>query len=161
MKYGLLVLCLLVSGCVWADTLANELSVIMANNSLQINAPAAAPAPPSPVTGSEISIVGSLLIRGYQLVISTQDEPSCNFTPSCSHFAQQAITKYGFCTGSLMATDRLTRCNGKRGGLYSIDPATGLNIDPIENWAPTPPLPSSAPTARDAGTRPLSPTPSP
>ncbi|MCK4544122.1 membrane protein insertion efficiency factor YidD [candidate division WOR-3 bacterium] len=50
-------------------------------------------------------------IKLYQNTISKQQGEVCVFEPSCSHFAQQAVSKYGL-KGVLMAIDRLERCNG-------------------------------------------------
>ena len=50
-------------------------------------------------------------IRLYQLLLSEQQPDACNFSPSCSHFAYQAIKKKGPLEGALMAIDRLQRCN--------------------------------------------------
>lgn len=60
---------------------------------------------------SPLALVTTGLIRGYQVVISTQDLPSCNFTPSCSQFALRAINSTGAFRGTLLAADRLMRCN--------------------------------------------------
>lgn len=66
----------------------------------------------SPVGGgSELGIAGSGLIRLYQILISSQDSPACNFTPSCSRFAAAAIRKTGFIKGTLLGADRLLRCH--------------------------------------------------
>ncbi|NLZ74749.1 membrane protein insertion efficiency factor YidD [Candidatus Falkowbacteria bacterium] len=35
----------------------------------------------------------------------------CRFTPSCSEYSAQAITKYGVIKGGLMASWRILRCN--------------------------------------------------
>lgn len=42
----------------------------------------------------------------------------CKYTPSCSHYAEEAIKKYGVIKGSLMGTYRILRCNpfSKGGG---------------------------------------------
>lgn len=42
----------------------------------------------------------------------------CKFEPSCSEYARQAIEKYGSTRGSLMATNRLLRCNPLNKGGY-------------------------------------------
>jgi len=82
---------------------------------------------------SELKLIATGLIRLYQLFISSQDMPVCNFTLSCSHFGMAAIRKYGFFYGILMISDRLQRCNGIGRKYYSIDSRTGLAIDyPIE-----------------------------
>jgi len=51
------------------------------------------------------------LIRIYQLVISPVLPPACRFTPSCSHYALEAITRYGALRGSWLAARRLVRCH--------------------------------------------------
>ncbi len=83
---------------------------------------------------SEIKLFFLGIIRGYQLLLSTQDKPSCNFTPSCSKFGVQAIKRYGVGQGILMTSDRLQRCNGYRKP-YPIDKGTGLAIDPVKKYA--------------------------
>jgi len=50
-------------------------------------------------------------IKVYQFLLSEQQPDVCNFTPSCSHYAYQVIKKEGPVKGSLMAIDRLQRCN--------------------------------------------------
>ncbi|MBI4721530.1 MAG: membrane protein insertion efficiency factor YidD [Candidatus Stahlbacteria bacterium] len=54
--------------------------------------------------------MGKTLIRLYQVVFSTRQGEVCNFTPSCSNYAHQAIEKYGL-LGVIIAADRLERCN--------------------------------------------------
>ncbi|NIA29052.1 MAG: membrane protein insertion efficiency factor YidD [Actinobacteria bacterium] len=71
-------------------------------------------------------------IRFYQLFISSQDIPVCNFTPSCSKFGMAAIKKYGVFYGGLMTFDRLQRCNGLGRKYYPIHPVTDKSYDPIE-----------------------------
>jgi putative membrane protein insertion efficiency factor len=58
---------------------------------------------------AQIFLVGQ--IRLYQLLLSEQQPDACNFSPSCSHFAYRAIMKKGSLEGTLMAIDRLQRCN--------------------------------------------------
>ncbi len=70
------------------------------------------------------------LIRLYQVTLSSQDAPSCVFTPSCSHFAQDAIRARGPLVGTLMASDRLQRCFGPARAYYPIDPTTQRAFDP-------------------------------
>ena len=82
---------------------------------------------------SEINLFLLGTIRIYQLFISTQDLSVCNFTPSCSHFAQEAIRRYGFIRGVLMTSDRLQRCNSMS-IYYPWDERTGKYKDPVENY---------------------------
>jgi putative membrane protein insertion efficiency factor len=51
------------------------------------------------------------LIKLYQKFISPLFPPSCRFNPSCSEYAVQAFTKYGFLKGSLKSIWRIIRCN--------------------------------------------------
>lgn len=51
------------------------------------------------------------LIRFYQKHISSVTPPSCRFTPTCSAYAYEAITKYGALKGGFLALKRLLRCN--------------------------------------------------
>lgn len=58
-----------------------------------------------------MKILALWLIRGYQKTISQALPPSCRFVPSCSEYGYQAISKYGFMKGSVMAVWRILRCN--------------------------------------------------
>jgi len=60
----------------------------------------------------EINIVLSTGFLFYKSFISSQDKPSCNFTPSCSEYAVEAFRKKGVFVGWLSSFDRLTRCHG-------------------------------------------------
>lgn len=58
-----------------------------------------------------VKIVTSTGFKLYKTLISPSQGDVCNFSPSCSQFARQAIEKYGIIFGSMMASDRLLRCN--------------------------------------------------
>jgi len=78
-------------------------------------------------------------IRFYQRFVSTQDEPVCNFVPSCSRYGLTVLREYGLVRGMLMASDRLQRCHGLGGGYYLKDPGTGKwRDDPKDGgaWSP-------------------------
>lgn len=63
-----------------------------------------------------------LLLRGYQLLISPLLPPqTCRFTPSCSQYAIDAVTKYGPVKGLFRAAKRVLRCHPFHPGGY--DPA--------------------------------------
>jgi putative membrane protein insertion efficiency factor len=49
-------------------------------------------------------------IKGYQKLISPLLTPRCKYYPSCSTYAELAITELGI-KGLFMATWRLIRCN--------------------------------------------------
>ena len=63
------------------------------------------------------------LIRFYQCHISAHTPPSCRFTPTCSNYAYEAITKYGALKGGALALWRLLRCNPfNKGDFYDPVP---------------------------------------
>lgn len=78
---------------------------------------------------SETKLVLGGLIHAYQLWVSPQGPPACNFTVTCSQFMANAIGKYGVFHGLLMASDRLTRCIRAGRRYYPIDSRTGRAID--------------------------------
>ena len=51
------------------------------------------------------------MISFYRRSISPLTPPSCRFTPTCSAYAQEAITKYGAAKGGFLALKRLCRCH--------------------------------------------------
>lgn len=61
------------------------------------------------------------LLKGYKYFISPFLQPSCRFTPSCSEYATDAITRHGAIRGSWLAIRRVLRCNPWHPGGY--DPA--------------------------------------
>ena len=51
------------------------------------------------------------LIKWYQKRISPLSGPHCRFSPTCSNYALEAISKYGAAKGGWLAFKRLLRCN--------------------------------------------------
>ena len=51
------------------------------------------------------------MIRFYRRCISPYRSACCRFTPTCSQYAQEAITKYGAMKGGWLALRRLCRCH--------------------------------------------------
>jgi putative component of membrane protein insertase Oxa1/YidC/SpoIIIJ protein YidD len=90
----------------------------------------------APHETNPINIVLHTGITFYQKVISTSQADACNFYPSCSHFAQRAVRRYGFFWGTLMASDRLMRCNPSAFHHFNTF-YSGLHehyvYDPVEN----------------------------
>ncbi|MDD2776240.1 MAG: membrane protein insertion efficiency factor YidD [Gallionella sp.] len=62
------------------------------------------------------------LIHGYQYFISPLSPPSCRFVPSCSQYAVDALTRYGFMKGSWLSIKRIARCNPWHSGGYDPIP---------------------------------------
>ena len=61
-----------------------------------------------------------LPIRFYRTFISPLTPPSCRFTPTCSEYAIEAITKHGPFKGTWLAIKRVLRC--RPGGGSGYDP---------------------------------------
>ena len=82
---------------------------------------------------NEVNIVISSGFLVYKTFVSSQDKPSCVFSPSCSEFAVEAFQKKGMFLGWLMTFDRLSRChsfvNQKH---YHFDNDKKLFNDPIK-----------------------------
>lgn len=51
------------------------------------------------------------LLRFFQVVISPQDGANCRHIPTCSAYAKTAVQMHGAFLGSVLAGDRLLRCN--------------------------------------------------
>ncbi len=60
------------------------------------------------------------LIRGYQLVISPHLGQCCRFHPTCSCYAQEAISRHGALKGAALTSRRILRCHPFNEG--GIDP---------------------------------------
>ena len=84
---------------------------------------------------STLKFAATGLIRLYQKFVSTQDGPTCSFTPTCSRFGMACIQEYGMLRGILLTADRLIRCNGSHSKYYYKDLRTGKYIDPISDYA--------------------------
>ncbi len=63
-----------------------------------------------------------LMIKFYQKAISPHFPPSCRYTPTCSHYAYEAVFKYGPLKGSWMAVKRISRCHPFHPGGYDPVP---------------------------------------
>lgn len=63
------------------------------------------------------------LIRLYQRTLSRLLPPSCRFTPSCSHYAAEALHTHRLPRALLLTTGRLLRCQPLcRGGSDPVPP---------------------------------------
>jgi uncharacterized protein len=52
-----------------------------------------------------------LLVRFWQLGPSVLLPPSCRYSPSCSHYAIEALGKHGAIKGGWLTVKRLLRCH--------------------------------------------------
>lgn len=62
------------------------------------------------------------LIRLYQLLLSPFFGSQCRFTPTCSHYAREAIERHGSLRGSFYSVRRLLRCHPWHRGGYDPVP---------------------------------------
>jgi putative membrane protein insertion efficiency factor len=61
-------------------------------------------------------------VRFYQAFLSPFYGASCKFYPSCSHYAYQAIERWGASRGAWLAMRRLLRCRPFSAGGYDPVP---------------------------------------
>jgi putative membrane protein insertion efficiency factor len=62
-----------------------------------------------------------MLIRGYQRNLSPSLGARCRYEPSCSHYAEEAIGRFGIARGAWLTLQRLSRCR----------PFGGRGYDPV------------------------------
>ncbi len=62
------------------------------------------------------------VIRFYQKFISPMFPPSCRFTPTCSQYTYEAISKYGVIKGGWLGIKRISRCHPFNPGGYDPVP---------------------------------------
>jgi len=67
--------------------------------------------------------IGLRLLQLYQLFISPLLGPVCRFEPSCSHYAAEALEKFGLASGFWLAARRVARCHPL--GESGYDPLPG------------------------------------
>ena len=68
------------------------------------------------------SRIVALVIRGYQRFISPALPPACRFSPTCSQYALEAVTRYGALKGTWLAVKRIVRCHPWHPGGYDPIP---------------------------------------
>ncbi|MGB8193332.1 MAG: membrane protein insertion efficiency factor YidD [Chitinophagaceae bacterium] len=62
------------------------------------------------------------LIKLYQWGLSPLIGPKCRFTPTCSHYAVDALKKHGLFKGFWLAVKRIARCHPWGGHGYDPVP---------------------------------------
>jgi uncharacterized protein len=61
--------------------------------------------------------IGIGLIKVYRVLFAWLPS-SCRYEPTCSHYAEQAIERYGLLRGSVMGARRIARCHPWHPGGY-------------------------------------------
>ncbi|NDL68088.1 membrane protein insertion efficiency factor YidD [Anaerotalea alkaliphila] len=69
--------------------------------------------------GTKIAL---LLISLYRKYISPLKRPSCIYMPTCSSYAYEAFSKYGFFKGFFLSMKRILRCHPFHRGGYDPVP---------------------------------------
>lgn len=64
-------------------------------------------------------------IRAYQKLLSPSLGRNCRYTPTCSHYAVDALEIHGLAKGSVMAVKRIARCQPLFEGGYDPVPGSG------------------------------------
>lgn len=63
-----------------------------------------------------------ILIRIYRAMISPYLPGQCRFTPTCSHYSEEAIMKYGVAKGGFLSIKRVAKCHPFHPGGYDPVP---------------------------------------
>lgn len=67
---------------------------------------------------SPLQYIMIAIIKFYQWVISPMLGPRCRFTPTCSHYALEAIKQFGTIKGVQLAIKRVLKCHPLNSGGY-------------------------------------------
>ena len=80
------------------------------------------------------------MIAVYQRVLSPYWPGTCRYTPTCSHYAQDAIQAHGLLRGGWMSIRRIARCQpwGGSQGYDPVPPRAEPGAEPHHHSAPTP-----------------------
>ena len=62
------------------------------------------------------------LIKSYQLALSPFFGQQCRFTPTCSHYAIEALQTHGTAKGVFLSVKRILRCHPWQAGGQDVVP---------------------------------------
>ena len=73
------------------------------------------------------------LVRLYRAALSPFLGQQCRYYPSCSAYAEEALTRHGAIRGSWLASRRLLRCNPWTRGGVDLVPGSRLEAALLED----------------------------
>ncbi|PWL17886.1 membrane protein insertion efficiency factor YidD [Falsochrobactrum shanghaiense] len=76
-------------------------------------------------------LFGTVLIRIYQLTLSSFIGNSCRHMPTCSEYAYEAIARHGFWNGGWLGLFRVVRCGPF--GTHGFDPVPQM-LSARQHW---------------------------
>jgi putative membrane protein insertion efficiency factor len=82
--------------------------------------------------------LGLLGVAAYRVLLSPLVGGTCRFSPSCSIYAEEALSVHGFWRGGRLALRRLSRCH----------PFGGWGYDPVPAARPEAKMAAPAPHPR-------------
>jgi putative membrane protein insertion efficiency factor len=69
-----------------------------------------------------LAVMSIRLIKVYQRVSGAFKPPTCRYIPTCSHYAVEAISRFGFFYGVWLSVKRILRCHPFHPGGYDPVP---------------------------------------
>ncbi len=76
-----------------------------------------------------------MLIRGYQLSLSSLIGRQCRYLPTCSQYTDAAVLRHGLWAGGWMGVARICRCQPWGGSGYDPPPETlPAGAGPLTPW---------------------------
>lgn len=79
-------------------------------------------------------LIGTGLVRFYQLTVSGFVGNHCRHFPTCSEYAYEAVARHGLWAGGWMGLFRVMRCGP--GGTHGLDPVPPTLSDRHRWWLP-------------------------
>ena len=76
----------------------------------------------APATAGPAARAAAAVLRFYKTAISPLLPRACRYEPTCSVYAREAIERYGFARGAVLALRRLARCHPFHAGGFDPVP---------------------------------------